>query len=305
MDQVRKIAEGWRGRPVIEGAGVHLKRVFGFSEVPRMDPFLLLDDFRSRTPDEYLHGFPWHPHRGIETITYMLYGAVAHGDSLGNEGVIGPGDVQWMTAGSGIIHQEMPRGDADGRMGGFQLWSNLPAAAKMTRPRYREVKSNDIPIVELACGGSVRIISGSFQGVIGPVRDLFTTTEYMDISLPGETEYIHRVADEFTVLVYVISGEARFGARDDSRVSRKGEKYYDPRMGNLWSDGDFLRFGSGDFVRMETGSRSVRLLFISGLPIGEPVAWRGPIVMNSERDLDIAFEELRRNVFIRHDDGGS
>ena len=200
----------YKSQPTIEGAGVHLRRAFGFPEVPLFDPFLMLDDFRGDKPDQYIKGFPWHPHRGIETITYMLHGEVEHGDSMGNKGVIGPGDVQWMTAGSGIIHQEMPRGDAGGRMGGFQLWANLPASQKMTDPRYRDVKREDIPVVSLKNGVEIRVICGDVAGTKGPVKDIVIDPQYLDVSVPRGSEFIHTVKRGHTAFAYIYEGSGRF-----------------------------------------------------------------------------------------------
>ena len=210
MENTRKIHKVIRSKPTLEGAGVHLKRAFGFGEVHGFDPFLLLDDFRSDNPEHYLKGFPWHPHRGIETITYILHGKVEHGDSMGNKGVIGPGEVQWMTAGSGIIHQEMPKGDETGRMGGFQLWANLPASHKMMEPRYRDVKSRQIPEVSAGDGVTIRVICGEVGGTKGPVQDIITDPEYLDLTVPAGTQFIHPTKAGHTVCAYVIEGRARF-----------------------------------------------------------------------------------------------
>ena len=217
MAHARGIRRVTRSTPTIEGAGVHLQRVFGFKEVEAFDPFLLLDDFRSENPDEYLNGFPWHPHRGIETITYVLQGSVEHRDSLGNQGVIGSGDVQWMTAGSGIIHQEMPKGNAQGMMGGFQLWANLPAKAKMMEPRYRDVQSGQIPVLRFPNGVTTRIVAGALEGVAGPVEDVVIHPEYLDITVPPETEFRHSTRPGHTVLAYLFEGEARFGSAETTR----------------------------------------------------------------------------------------
>src|SRR5512136_1245577 len=216
MSSYRKIKKIWKSRPTIEGAGVHLKRAFGNNQVPQLDPFLLLDDFRSDNPDHYLKGFPWHPHRGIETITYVLSGEVEHGDSLGNSGVIHPGDVQWMTAGSGIIHQEMPKGDSKGMMGGFQLWANLPSSHKMMDPRYRDVKREQIPEISLKSGVKVKIISGKVSGTEGPVQDVVTDPEYLDVTVPAGATFTHPVRREHTVFAYVIEGEAYFDQSRDA-----------------------------------------------------------------------------------------
>jgi quercetin 2,3-dioxygenase len=284
MDKPRKIHRVTKSKPTLEGAGVHLNRAFGFSEPRSFDPFLLLDDFRSDVPDDYIKGFPWHPHRGIETITYMLYGNVEHGDSLGNGGMIGPGDVQWMTAGSGIIHQEMPKGDAVGRMGGFQLWANLPAAQKMMDPRYRDVKSNQIPLVTTKSGASIRIISGEIEGTNGPVRDIIIDPEYLDVTLPIGVEFSHLTKEDHTVLVYVIEGQA----------------YFDPEKKTQVVNRELVQFEPGELVIASAPDVPTRFLLISGKPIGEPVAWYGPIVMNTQEELQIAFDEYNKGTFIKY-----
>ena len=283
MDKTRKIRRIIKSKPTLEGAGVHLNRVFGFNEPKGFDPFLLLDDFRSDIPENYLKGFPWHPHRGIETITYILDGNVEHGDSLGNSGVIGQGDVQWMTAGSGIIHQEMPKGDEAGRMGGFQLWANLPAAQKMMAPRYREVKSSQIPIVTSMSGATMRVICGEVEGTKGPVRDIVTDPEYLDVTLPAGSEFSHPTSKEHTVLAYVIEGQAFFDAEKKTPMS----------------NGALAQFETGEEVVAFATDVPARFLLLSGKPIGEPVAWYGPIVMNTQRELEIAFEEYRNGTFIK------
>jgi hypothetical protein len=262
---------------------VRLRRAFGFDEVPRLDPFLLLDDFRGDDPKDYLAGFPWHPHRGIETITYMLDGEVEHGDSLGNSGVIHPGDVQWMTAGSGIIHQEMPKGNASGRMGGFQLWANLPARQKMMDPRYRDVTASSIPVVETAGGATARVIAGTVEGTAGPVTDVVIRPEYLDVSVPGGAEFRHRVPGDHTVLAYVIEGSGSFS----------------PEAGARTRAGYLVLYGEGDELAVTAEEEGVRFLLVSGKPIGEPVAWYGPIVMNTEEELQVAFREYRYGTFIK------
>ena len=247
MAAKRKIRKVMRSKPTIEGAGVHLRRAFGASEVPEFDPFLLLDDFRSDDPRHYLKGFPWHPHRGIETITYVLQGNVEHGDSMGNKGVIGAGDVQWMTAGSGIIHQEMPKGDEAGRMGGFQLWANLPASHKMMDPRYRGLTQEQIPEVSLGSGVTIRVICGRIEGVQGPVTDIVTDPEYLDVTLPVHAEFTHRTRPGHTVFAYVIEGEGYFcHEKDPFTYEMEGANYFDmdrkPTIGNnslvVFDDGE-------------------------------------------------------------------
>jgi len=301
MNASRKIKKVFKSKRTIEGAGVHLKRAFGFSEVPQFDPFLLLDDFRSKDPEDYLDGFPWHPHRGIETITYVLQGKVEHGDSLGNSGIIDSGDVQWMTAGSGIIHQEMPKGDANGRMEGFQLWANLPATEKMMPPRYRDVKSNDIPLVSLENNIQARIVCGKVNGVQGPVHDIKIDPEYLDITIPEHTVYQHPTKEGHTVLAYVIEG-CGFFCREKKPFSfeTEGENYFDMETDPGADNNSLILFEDGPSVYIETAGSPVRFLLISGRPLGEPVAWYGPIVMNSQEELKLAFEEYRNGTFLKH-----
>ena len=301
MKKIRKIRKVIRSKPTIEGAGVHLQRAFGFSEAPEFDPFLLLDDFRSEDPRHFLPGFPWHPHRGIETITYMLRGEVAHGDSLGHQGVIGAGDVQWMTAGSGVIPQEMPRGDAAGRMGGFQLWANLPARQKMMDPRYRGITSTEIPEVAAAGGVKLKVICGEVQGTPGPVRDVVIDPQYLDITLPAQAEYAHPTRPGHTVLAYVIAGRACFcRERDPFTYEMEGANYFDLQREPLVTNGQLVVFGDGEQVVVSTEDESARFLLISGQPLGEPVAWYGPIVMNTPEELRQAFAEYRDGTFLKH-----
>ena len=275
---IRPVKKIWKSEPTIEGAGVHLKRAFGFRELPQFDPFLLLDDFRSDTPADFLAGFPWHPHRGIETITYVLDGDVEHEDSLGNGGVIGAGDVQWMTAGGGILHQEMPKGNKKGKMYGFQLWANLPAKQKMMDPRYRDVKAKTIPIVKKD-GAEIRVIAGQVGETIGPVRDVVTGPEYLDISLPPKSSFEHPVAAGHTVFAYVVDGECKFDTACPSDT--------------------LALFGPGDTVKATTGKTAARFLLCSGKPIKEPIAWYGPIVMNTKAELKQAFEDYQKGTFAR------
>jgi quercetin 2,3-dioxygenase len=283
MTDTRRVKKYLKSQPAIEGAGVHLRRAFGFGEVPLFDPFLMLDDFRGDNPGQYMKGFPWHPHRGIETITYMLHGEVEHGDSLGNKGVIHPGDVQWMTAGSGIVHQEMPKGDSRGRMGGFQLWANLPAAQKMMDPRYRDVKAAQIPEVVSKNGIQVRIICGEFEGVRGPVRDIVIDPQYLDVSVPAGSEFTHGAMRGYTVFAYIFEGSGRF----------------EGLQGRPLASGHLILFSDGDQVAVATGDAPARFLLVSGKPIGEPIAWRGPIVMNTPEELNTAFDEYRSGTFIK------
>jgi redox-sensitive bicupin YhaK (pirin superfamily) len=284
MNSVRKINKTWMSKPTIEGAGVHLNRAFGNIEVPVFDPFLMLDDFRSNNPDHYRAGFPWHPHRGIETITYVLNGDVEHGDSMGNKGVISSGDTQWMTAGSGIIHQEMPRGDNQGRMGGFQLWANLPKSHKMMEPRYRDIKSDQVPEVALENGTKIKIICGKVGKHEGPVKGIVIDPEYLDVIVPAKAEFKHPTKLGHTVFAYVIEGHGYFN----------GTKKH--AIGN----GVVCLYADGDHIAVNTAEEPVRFLLISGKPIGEPVAWYGPIVMNSDEELQLAFDEYRKGTFVKH-----
>jgi redox-sensitive bicupin YhaK (pirin superfamily) len=279
---MRKVKEVIKSKPTIEGAGVRLERVFGFAELPRLDPFLLLDDFRSNNPDDFIAGFPWHPHRGIETITYVLDGEVAHEDSLGNKGVIRGGDVQWMTAGGGIIQQEMPR-RADGRVAGFQLWTNLPAASKMIAPRYRDLQRDQIPEVRPRPDVRIKIVAGEAGGVKGPLRDILIDPDYLDVTVGPSTVYDHAVKDGHTVFAYVVDGEGGF----------------DPAAARPVGPGNLVLFGDGEQVRITTGKAPVRFLLISGRPLREPVAWYGPIVMNTRAELEQAFDDYRNGSFTK------
>ncbi len=299
--ETRKIKKILKSRPVIEGAGVHLKRAIGNNDTGVFDPFLLLDDFRSGNPADYLKGFPWHPHRGIETITYVLRGTVEHGDSMKNKGVISAGDIQWMTAGSGIIHQEMPKGDAQGAMGGFQLWANLPASHKMMDPRYRDIKSADVPEITAKGGAKVKIVCGTLNKVTGPVKDIVTDPEYLDITLPKSSEYIHRTKKGHTVFAYVIEGRCYFcNEKKPFTHEAEGINYFDFKQEPFVSNGTLVLFDDGDRVIATTDDEPVRFLLISGKPIREPIAWYGPIVMNTQKELQIAFDEFERGTFIKH-----
>jgi redox-sensitive bicupin YhaK (pirin superfamily) len=285
MKKTRTLAETLPSLPTMEGAGVHLRRGFGFSNPERHDPFLLFDDFRSDNPNHYREGFPWHPHRGIETITYVLKGDVEHGDSLGNKGTISGGEIQWMTAGSGIIHQEMPKGDANGSMHGFQLWLNLPAKDKMCPPRYRDIGARDIPMVIGENGVTIKVISGQVGDVIGPVSGITTDPEYLDVSLPANATFNHPTRSNYTAIAYVIGGSGQFA----------------PNSSKECEDKTLILFNDGDEVAITAGSRGIRFLFLSGKPLNEPIAWQGPIVMNTEDELKQAFEEFRNGTFLRHD----
>ena len=282
MAKIRAIDSLSRSRPTIEGAGVRLKRAFGSADVPRYDPFLLLDDFHSDRPGDYMAGFPWHPHRGIETVTYMISGEVEHGDSMENKGIIQSGEVQWMTAGSGIIHQEMPRRQ-NGTLWGLQLWVNLPASHKMMGPRYRDIRATDIPECQLDSGGVVKVVAGNYRGCHGPVRDLIGDPEYLDVSLLRAAEFDHPIPKGTKAFAYVLDGEGRFTPGQEKAISAES----------------LLLYGDGDKVSIKAESTGLRFLLISGRPLREPVAWRGPIVMNSEEELDVAFAEYRNGTFIK------
>ena len=282
MFQPRSIALLLSGKPTMEGAGVRLNRVFGHPEVPRFDTFLLLDDFGSDNPEEYVAGFPWHPHRGIETVTYMLSGKVEHGDSLGNEGVISAGDVQWMSAGSGIVHQEMPQ-RADDHLRGFQLWANLPAASKMMDPRYRDVPADTIPEVSPHNGLKIKVIAGEVVGVRGPVRDVTVEPEYLDITLEPGADLEHPTSPGHTVFAYAINGRGKVGPNGTHELSR----------------GQLALFTEGDSVLAKASEVPFRFLLVSGKPLGEPVAWSGPIVMNTREELATAFREYQDGSFIK------
>jgi redox-sensitive bicupin YhaK (pirin superfamily) len=300
METNRRIRKVFNSKPVMEGAGVHLKRAMGFSQVPLFDPFLLLDDFRSDVPEHYLKGFPWHPHRGIETITYMLEGNVEHGDSMGNQGDISAGDVQWMTAGSGIVHQEMPRGDARGRMEGFQLWANLPASRKMMAPRYRDIKAHQIPVVKWHNGIEIKVISGEVGGVKGPVEDIVIDPEYIDVTVPANGAYVHPTKLGHTVFAYVIGGRGCFcDEKKPFSYEVEGASHFDTARDAFWENETLILFGDGERISVTTEGQPVRFLLISGRPLGEPVAWQGPIVMNTREELETAFEEYRQGTFIK------
>ena len=294
---VKRIAQS---TPVLEGAGVHLRRAFGFGTTNEFDPFLLFDDFRNDNPDDYLAGFPWHPHRGIETITYVLAGTVNHGDSLGNRGSLGSGDVQWMTAGSGILHQEMPKGDPKGRMHGFQLWANLPSSLKMTPPRYQDVSSSSIPEVTDDDGTQVRVVCGDFWGKSGPVDGVAAAPRYLDISVPSGVRKRLQVETERNAFAYVFEGSGTFRDASEPRAVLTEQVGSDaaPRLDPV-SDRSLVVFDRGDEVVVQAGPSGIRFLLVSGLPIQEPVAWRGPIVMNTTEQLQQAYAELRNGTFIK------
>jgi len=300
MNAYRHIKKVLKSKSTIEGAGVHLKRVFGYPHTPLFDPFLLMDDFHSDNFEEYMHGFPWHPHRGIETITYVLQGFVDHGDSLGNSGVISPGDVQWMTAGSGIIHQEMPRGDEEERLWGFQLWANLPAKQKLMDPRYRDVKDLEIPSVDLESGVKIRVICGEVNGIHGPVKDIIIDPEYLDVTVPEDTHFTHLVQDGYTVFAYVIDGQGFFDPDSDAYPFEfEGANYFDFERENGIGPESLVLFNNEGYLSVKTEKQKLRFLLISGKPIGEPIAWHGPIVMNTQEELQIAFNEYRQGTFLK------
>jgi len=301
MPKIRKIRQTIRSKPTMEGAGVHLHRAFGSPrEALIFDPFLLLDDFRNDKPQHYVSGFPWHPHRGIETITYVLKGTVAHGDSMGNNGEIMAGDVQWMTAGSGVKHQEMPKGDPEGRMSGFQLWANLPRSHKMMDPRYQDIKSSQIPELSLEVDVKVRVICGEFEGIRGPVENVVIDPLYLDITIPAKSNFTFPVHPAYTAFAYVIDGKASFCEESDPfAFQREGSNYFDMDQSSLLGDRTLILFEDGDQIRVVTKNDLVRFLFVSGRPLHEPIAWYGPIVMNSEQELRLAFSELQNGTFIK------
>jgi redox-sensitive bicupin YhaK (pirin superfamily) len=296
---IRPVKRLVRAKPTLEGAGVHLRRAFGFGNTSDFDPFLLLDDFRNDIPEDYLAGFPWHPHRGIETITYVLAGTVEHGDSLGNRGAIAPGDVQWMTAGSGIIHQEMPKGDQEGRMHGFQLWGNLPSSLKMTPPRYQEVKGVDIPLITDDDGTHVRIVCGTFWGKTGPVDGVAADPIYLDVSVaPGRRKSLP-VETTRHAFAYVFAGGGKFcNASGPLTVPTEGVGWLDTAPPSEADNRSLVLFDQGDEVTVQAGEDGIRFLLVSGKPLGEPVAWYGPIVMNTQDQLRRAFEDLDRGTFL-------
>ena len=299
---IRPIKRIAQSTPTIEGAGVKLRRAFGFGTTSEFDPFLLLDDFRNENPDDYRAGFPWHPHRGIETITYVLAGTVEHGDSLGNKGKMGAGDVQWMTAGSGILHQEMPQGDAQGRMHGFQLWANLPSSLKMSAPRYQDIPAIEIPEVVDDDGTRVRVICGDFWGKRGPVDGVAAEPRYLDVFVPPNKRKTLPVEAGRHAFAYVFDGSGTFADASKpfgvltEKDTAAGEALVRERTGNR----SLVVFDSGDEVTVQAGEEGIRFLLVSGKPIEEPVAWYGPIVMNTQAELQRAVAELRNGTFIKH-----
>ena len=298
---IRPVKRIVTSKPTIEGAGVRLRRAFGFGDTTEFDPFLLLDDFRNDRPEEYRAGFPWHPHRGIETITYVLAGAVEHGDSLGNRGSLGTGDVQWMTAGRGIMHQEMPQGDTQGRMHGFQLWSNLPSSLKMTAPRYQDIKAGEIPELVDDDGTRVRIVCGDFWGKRGPVEGVASDPRYLDVTVPPGKRKTLAVELERHAFAYVFEGSGNFRAASQpfGVLTEKTDGANEILVREQTGDRSLVLFDSGEEVTVQAGDQGIRFLLVSGKPIEEPVAWYGPIVMNTQAELQQAVAELRGGTFIK------
>jgi quercetin 2,3-dioxygenase len=296
---IRPIRRLSKAKPTLEGAGVHLRRAFGFGTTSDFDPFLLLDDFRNDIPEDYLAGFPWHPHRGIETITYVLTGTVEHGDSMGNSGSIGAGDVQWMTAGRGIVHQEMPKGDKTGRMHGFQLWANLPAAMKMVEPRYQEIKASEVPVATEDDGTQARVVCGTFWGQTGPVDGIAATPTYLDVSVPPRKRKVLPVEASRHAFAYVFAGDGKFcNASAPLAVPTEPAEWWNTTPPTEAANRSLVLFDKGDEVEVQAGEDGVRFLLISGKPLGEPVAWYGPIVMNTQAELRQAFRELNEGTFL-------
>ena len=297
---IRPVKQIVTSKPTIEGAGVKLRRAFGFGETSEFDPFLLLDDFRNDNPQDYLAGFPWHPHRGIETITYVLAGTVEHGDSLGNKGLMGPGDVQWMTAGSGIVHQEMPKGDAKGQMHGFQLWANLPSSLKMTAPRYQDIKAAEIGELVEDDGTRIRVVCGDYKGKRGPVVGVAADPRYLDVWVPPGKKKTLPVELERRAFAYIFEGSGSFSAASKpfGVLTEKEIDGQELHMREQTGNRSLVLFDSGDEVTVQAGEQGMRFLLVSGKPIKEPVAWYGPIVMNTQAELQQAVTELRNGTFI-------
>jgi len=315
---IRPVKQVIHAKPTLEGAGVRLQRAFGFGKTHEFDPFLLFDDFRNENPQDYMAGFPWHPHRGIETITYVLAGSVEHGDSLGNKGSMGAGDVQWMTAGSGILHQEMPKGDPNGRMHGFQLWANLPSRLKMTDPRYQDIKAADIPEITDDDGTRVRVITGDFWGKRGPVEGVAADPRYIDIFVPPGKRKMFRVDRTHNAFAYVFAGSGTFKDASAPRTVQTEEVGESSTVNANVADAEaawqragreqrgevgnrgLVLFDRGDEVVVQAGDEGIRFLLVSGAPIEEPVAWYGPIVMNTQEQLQQAYKDLQDGSFIKH-----
>ena len=297
---LRPIKRLIQAKPTLEGAGVRLRRAFGFGNTSEFDPFLLLDDFRNDVPEDYLAGFPWHPHRGIETITYVLAGTVEHADSLGNRGTIAAGDIQWMTAGRGIIHQEMPKGDKVGQMHGFQLWANLPSSLKMTAPRYQEIKGPEIPELTDDDGTRVRLVCGDFWGKRGPVEGIAADPVYIDVSVPPGKRKTLPVETTRQAFAYVFAGSGKFcNASAPLAVPTEGVKWLETAPPTEAGNRSLILFDAGENVAVQAGDEGIRFLLVSGKPLQEPVAWYGPIVMNTQEQLQQAFEELREGTFLK------
>lgn len=298
---IRPVVSSTAAQPTLEGAGVKLHRAFGFHEPEKFDPFLLFDDFRNDHPADYRAGFPWHPHRGIETITYVLSGTVDHGDSLGNKGSLGAGDLQWMTAGSGILHQEMPQGNAQGQMHGFQLWANLPGSLKMTAPRYQDIQSVDLPVIGDDDGTSIKVIIGDYKGVQSPVDGIAADPQYLDISIPPNALKTFSIDTYRHAFAYVFEGAGRFAAASDPQgvLVEKSIGHEEFMFRDLSGNRTLIQFGSGNEIRVQAGESGMRFLLVSGAPIREPVAWHGPIVMNTQQEIQQALSDLQNNRFIR------
>ncbi|XXK31196.1 pirin family protein [Rhodobacteraceae bacterium nBUS_24] len=291
-------------RPTLEGAGVHLHRAFGFHKPKTHDPFLLFDDFRNEAPDAYAGGFPWHPHRGIETITYVLSGSVEHSDSLGNSGTLGAGDIQWMTAGSGIMHQEMPSGNINGQMHGFQLWANLPGSLKMSAPRYQDVQGKEIPQIIDDDGTQVKVITGKFWGQRGPVDGVAADPLYLDITLPAKRLKVFKVDTYRNTFAYIFEGAGKFADASTPQgvLLEKEVRGEELNIRDMSGNRTLVQFGTGDEIVVQAGPEGIRFLLVAGTPIQEPVAWHGPIVMNTREELHQAFTDLRNNRFIKPKD---
>ncbi len=297
---IRAIQEIIHAKPTLEGAGVHLNRAFGFGKTNEFDPFLLFDDFRNDDPKKYMAGFPWHPHRGIETITYVLAGEVTHSDSLGNSGTLGAGDVQWMTAGRGILHQEMPKGNMEGKMHGFQLWANLPSTLKMTTPRYQDVQSKDIPVIADDDGTEVRIICGEFWGKRGPVDGIAAEPQYLDVSVPAGKRKVLKIDARRNAFAYVFDGEGKFRDASSPQTIKHENLLDDSTYYDSTGNRSLILFSSGDEIVVNAGENGIHFLLVSGAPIKEPVAWYGPIVMNTQAQLRQALTELQNGTFIEN-----
>ena len=298
---IRPVVATTAAKPTLEGAGVKLHRAFGFHEPDRFDPFLLFDDFRNDRPEDFKSGFPWHPHRGIETITYVLSGTVDHGDSLGNTGSLGAGDLQWMTAGSGILHQEMPHGNALGQMHGFQLWANLPSSLKMTAPRYQDIQSTDLPLLEEDDGTKIKIIIGKFKGKRSPVDGIAADPQYLDVSIPAGVCKTLPVDTYRHAFAYIFEGAGQFAASSDAQgvLIEKTVNDQEINMRDMSGNRTLVQFGTGNEVTVQAGPQGVRFLLISGAPLQEPIAWHGPIVMNTKEEIQQAISDLNNNQFIK------